>query len=175
MFTFFWEVLDKIGIVTGVLTFFVTIGISLRIQWQHNKLKQIAAKTLHLSEFETLWNYHKDHISENPMALCCSLTNLNQSIKKDVLRFLSINNKAMPIVELNFGNIGQHNIKSFIEQLRIIRSIDLSEASEVHLFIQGPVQAATIIGAMFDNWKPIKLYHYNSSLGSYEYWTYLTK
>ena len=44
-------------------------------------------------------------------------------------------------------------------------------ASEVHLFLSCPLAVACAIGALFDNWVPVKVYQFNQ--GQYEFWTTL--
>ncbi|GIX48035.1 MAG: hypothetical protein KatS3mg131_2246 [Candidatus Tectimicrobiota bacterium] len=43
--------------------------------------------------------------------------------------------------------------------------------SEVHLFLSCPLAVACAIGALFDNWVPVKVYQFNQ--GRYEFWTTL--
>jgi hypothetical protein len=44
--------------------------------------------------------------------------------------------------------------------------------TELHLFIQGPVQAGTIVGSLYRQWIPVKLYHRPAPQQPqiYEYW-----
>jgi hypothetical protein len=69
--------------------------------------------------------------------------------------------------------INTENISDYIQKLREVRRGDLSNATEVRLFIAGPVQAGTIAGAVFDNWVPVLLYGRNGL--KYEYWGPLIK
>ena len=80
----------------------------------------------------------------------------------------------MPIEELNMpGLYSAQDLETFVNLLREKkRFIDASRHTEVHLFIAGPVQAGTIIGALYDNWIPVKLYHKPTPPppSVYEYW-----
>ena len=93
---------------------------------------------------------------------------------KDYLTSNDIKIKDSNIVELAMDGIdGMEEIEKYISHLREIRRGVLSEASEVRLFIAGPVQAGTMAGAILDNWVPVLLYH--KGRNNYEYWGRLLK
>lgn len=67
----------------------------------------------------------------------------------------------MPIEELTMDGIKcttdlEQLVNSLREKRRYFEAIG---CTELHLFIQGPVQAGTIIGSLYRNWIPVKLYH----------------
>ena len=47
--------------------------------------------------------------------------------------------------------------------------------TEVHLFLACPLVFAVAVGAILDNWVPVKVYHLNRETGRYEFWTPLYK
>ena len=66
------------------------------------------------------------------------------------------------------NEVTPHNIHEHIERLSKIKyNFQAEGVMELHLFIKGPVMMGTIIGAIFDNWITVKLYHNNRS-GEYE-------
>jgi hypothetical protein len=108
------------------------------------------------------------------VALAISLLHNSASIKSDVDRFLKAENLTMPIREIHMAGINSDADRDhLLQSLRgVRRDFDAQEFTEVHLFIAGPVQAGTVIGALFDQWKPVKLYHRSTQPGgqSYEFW-----
>lgn len=170
-----WNILDKFGIIIAILTFFVSLLIWAKLRVQSRKLKSLAANTSNFNGYQELSDFREGVQTENPMAFCLSLIPQTTSIKDDVDKFLSGEKMKMKIIELNKNGLDKKNLQEFIEDLGKKRLIDLAEATEVHLFLQGPVQAGLLIGAIFDNWKPVKLYQYNREIGTYEYWGPLVK
>jgi hypothetical protein len=71
------------------------------------------------------------------------------------------------------------DIELFLQRLKEKRfKFEIEGRTEIHLFIQGPVMAGVLVGTMFSNWKPVKLYHRPTNPGVpsiYEYWCPLTK
>jgi len=55
-------------------------------------------------------------------------------------------------------------IRDKIRELMIIGGV-----TEVHLFYGGPLAVAAALGAIVDNWVPVKWYAHNKSTGKYEY------
>jgi len=175
----FFDFLEKISNSLGILSFFVSLIIWYKIYRQNKLIKAASRNIPHLKNFKEI-KEHNDNINTiNPVAFCLSLIPHQQSIKKDVDDFLKSKGgkySKMQIIELNFEGISPDNIEEFLNELRMKRSeLDAMRATEIHLFIQGPVQAATLVGAILDNWKPVKLYHNNRSTGTYEYWCSLIK
>ncbi|MBU1752838.1 SAVED domain-containing protein, partial [bacterium] len=129
-----------------------------------------------IENFKELIDYHATVKTINPYAFAVCLLPHSGSIAKEVSAFLSSKGTKMPIEELNFDGLRQHNLEDFINQLRIKRrEFETKEATEIHLFIAGPIMSGVLIGAEFDNWKPVKLYHQNRDTKQYEFWCPLTK
>lgn len=174
-----WELLSRISngfqIFGGIFAFLAWFN--LRIQ--NKRLLQAArADTPKIDGFNEEVIFQGDIHSVNPYAFALSLIPHGGSIKQDVERFLTTKGgkfKGMPIVELNYDGLGPDNIEQFINDLRVKRrEFEFHGATEIHLFLAGPVQSGTLVGAIFDNWRPVKLYHNDRNKG-YMYWCPLTK
>lgn len=109
-----------------------------------------------------------------PLALAICLLPSLRSIKGDVEGYLDGKGWAMPVEELTMPGLNDANdIALFIAGLRRKKqAIQDAGYTEVHLFIAGPIIAGVAVGGIFDNWKPIKLYHKasNTPAQTYEYW-----
>jgi hypothetical protein len=108
-----------------------------------------------------------------------SLTPQSGSIENAVKTFLKTQGWDMPIEEINMDGIkGREGVLNFINEVKKKkRFIEGAGYTEVHLFISGPVQAGTLLGAFLDNWLPVKLYHKPTPAPPqfYEYWAPLFK
>ncbi len=107
----------------------------------------------------------------NPVALAVSLIHDTRSIRRDVELFLEKQGWQMPIEEIEMNGLnGKDDFERYVALLRETRR-KLSEqgATELHLFFSGPVQAATVLGAIYRNWIPVKLYHKPRGGPAYEY------
>lgn len=113
-----------------------------------------------------------DGSSKNPKALAVCF---GGSIKKPVEDYLKGKYKhPIPVVEYSTADeVTVHNIHKHMECLSKIKyDFQTEGVMELHLFIRGPVMMGTLIGAIFDNWVIVKLYHNNRS-GEYEEWAVL--
>lgn len=166
---------DVIGIVGAVFAFLAWV----KLRMQNKRLIELSRVSHGIENFQDQMKYWSEIRTLNPHAFAISLLPHGGSIKEDVKRFLKTKGNKwedMPIVELNVNGLGPKNLEEYINQLRIKRKeLDLEGATEIHLFFAGPVQAATLIGAMFDNWRPVMLYHNNRDKGNYEFWCPLVK
>jgi hypothetical protein len=170
-----WDFLDKSGILIGIVTFVFSIMIWIKVKTQTRKLKQMAVNVTRFDDYQELKDFQSKVQTERPKAFCLSLVPQQASIKDNVKRFLDGKKMQMDIVEMNMDGLKPDTIQSFIEKLRLKRRTELNDATEIHLFLQGPVQAGILIGAMFDNWIPVKLYQFERQTGNYEYWGPLVK
>lgn len=170
-----WEILDKIGILIGILTFVVSTLIYLWVRKQKREMKKLAAQ-LPPSDYHEAFERHETITSDNPMALCICLIDNTHSIKNAAESFLeSTGRKMSEIEELNLNGItpDADSMSNYINKLRKLRKGKLANATEIHLFLAGPMQAAAIAGAVLDNWHPVILY--NKKGTTYEYWGPLLK
>ncbi|MBU0568151.1 SAVED domain-containing protein [bacterium] len=170
-----------IGIIGAIFAFMAWLILHV----QDKRLKEIVRQTPEMENFDDQVKYHSEIQTISPYAFCLSLLpdTRSVSIEKEVREFLKkkaaqTKNKKwnMPIEQLNFNGLGTHNIKEFIEELGKKRQWFVGKgATEIHLFVAGPVTAATLIGTVFDNWRPVKLYSQNINTREYEFWCHLAK
>ncbi len=158
----------------GIVTFFLSLFTWLRVQRQNRELREIS-KRIPPSDLPSESRViYAGITSERPVALAVSLLHNTPSIKMDVDRFLRAQSLTMPIQEVHMDGINSDSDRDvLLQKLRgVRRDFDVQEFTEVHLFVAGPVQAGTIIGALFDQWKPVKLYHRSAHPGgqTYEFW-----
>lgn len=114
-------------------------------------------------------------LSEKPKALAIGLTGTD--ISGQVRQFLDKKSMNMEI-ETYFkeGGITRENIQSLLHDiLKIKKKMTADGVTEVHLFLSCPLVFAAAVGAIFDNWVPVKVYHLNRESGQYEFWTSLHK
>lgn len=51
----------------------------------------------------------------------------------------------------------------------------VASSSELLVSYKGPVSAAALVGMLFDNWIPVKMYQQSRGAERYEYWAPLIK
>lgn len=170
----FWDIADKASILLSLATFVFSIIIWFIVKSQQKRINRLYFSTPPLGDYQKMFDSFQKVQTDNPHALCISLLPNTDSIINQVLSFLNANEiKVKKIHEIRMDGISPNNISDYIQRLRKIRRGDLSTATEVRLFIAGPVQAGTIAGAVFDNWIPVLLYGRNGL--KYEYWGPLIK
>ncbi|MCI0392598.1 MAG: SAVED domain-containing protein [Acidobacteria bacterium] len=178
-----WNLLSRLDNIVGlsgaVLAALFSAYTAWRLRLQNKRLIEIAHNAPPIEDFPQLIKAYEGVITSHPVALAISLLPNNESIRQDVETFLRYQNWEMDVEELNMNGLkNQADFESFINQLREKRRVfDAEGHTEIHLFIAGPVQAGVLVGAMFDNWRPVKLYHkpQNPPPQIYEYWMPLTK
>jgi hypothetical protein len=169
-----WFYIGNAANLLGIFTFVLSIFTWLRVRKQNRELKELNRRIPPSALPSELRNAYSGITSERPIALAVSLLHNTASIKPDVDRFLRSKGMAIPIHEIHFDGINSDQDRDeLIQQLRgVRRDFDTEEFTEIHLFVAGPVQAGTIIGALFDQWKPVKLYHRHAQPAgaTYEFW-----
>jgi len=176
-----WNIIKEFETLFSILAMLFAGYASFRLWRQNKHLKELAKTAPKLESFNESVEFYQGVQTDNPVALAISLVPNTPSIKKDVEYFLGIQEwkRKVDIEELNMSGI--NNRKDIEQLLNILREkrhlFDMQGRTEVHLFIQGPVAAGVLIGAMFDNWKPVKIYHKPtpSIPAIYEYWCPLIK
>jgi hypothetical protein len=160
--------------VLGLLTTVFSGYAAFRLKQQSRRLRELARQTPHPENFKELLAAHDGVKSSAPIAIAVSLLPTGGPIRNSIDTFLRAKGWSMPIEEVNMQGLNSaQDLETFVNQLREKkRFIDASSFTEVHLFIAGPVQAGTIIGALYDNWIPVKLYHKPTPPppSVYEYW-----
>jgi hypothetical protein len=114
------------------------------------------------------------------VALVISLIPTSNSIRNRAASFLDRKCMTMPIKEINMDGITnpEEDLAEFKSRLKNFRKeCDEASVREVHVFIAGPVQTGSILGAYLSNWINVKLYHNLSNGGAdeYQYWSDLSK
>lgn len=169
------RVADSLGILTVVFS-----GYAAWKLWRQNKrLRELAQNVPKIENFKQLVEVNEGVKSSAPMALAISLIPSNESIRKTVENFLLAKGYNMEIEELNMNGINSRDdLEEFLNRLREKkRFFDAQGITELHLFIAAPVQAGVLVGGVFDNWIPVKLYHRPQPPPPefYEYWMPLQK
>lgn len=172
--TKFWAIADKVSILLSLATFAFSIIIWFIVKKQQKRITRLAYSTSPLSDYQTMFESFKAVQTDNAYALCISLLPNTDSIKNLVKSYLQGNKlRVKDIIEIKMDGIASDNMMEYIKKLREVRRGALADATELRLFIAGPVQAGTIAGSVFDNWIPVLLYGRNGL--KYEYWGPLIK
>jgi hypothetical protein len=174
-----WPFVEKLSILFSFLAAIFAFWSWLKLRQQNNKIIEIAEGSPEIETLAEQIDFHSKVNSLNPIALAVSLIPTVSSIKNDVEIFLKFQHWKMKIEELTMDGINNKNdLMDYCNNLRRMkRVLSAKGVTELHLFIQGPVMAGVIAGAIFDNWVPIKLYHKPtpSHPQIYEYWMPLIK
>ncbi len=153
-----WEGLghlaDALGVVTAVPFMVTSAYFVSRARRYRRRLRQLEGVT-----------------SGHPVALAVSLAGTR--IRPAVEAFCAGFGQPVKLVELyRAGGLAQTELPGVLLELQSLKNRLLDEgASEVHLFLSCPLAVACAIGALFDNWVPVKVYQFNQ--GQYEFWTTL--
>lgn len=117
----------------------------------------------------------EQRVTERPMALVVGLAGMD--ISGQVKHFLDESGMKMEIRSYTKpGGVTQGNIHGMLaDVLKIKGQMTEAGVTEVHLFLACPLVFATALGAILDNWVPVKAYHLNRDSGRYEFWTPLYK
>ncbi len=127
--------------------------------------------------YKTLLQQEEQNVSNMPCAIAIGLVGTG-NITGQVAQFLKNKNLKMEIESLYLGSgqgITKDNIQDLLHKLLKIKT-ELTDkgVTEIHLFIASPVAFGVAVGAILDNWVPVKVYH-KSHTGDYEIWTKLHK
>ena len=109
--------------------------------------------------------------SGRPIALAVSLAGTR--IRSAVETFCVGLGQSVKLVEVHRpGGLTQAELSTVLLELQALKNRLMDDGvSEVHLFLSCPLAVACAIGALFDNWVPVKVYQFNQ--GQYEFWTTL--
>lgn len=104
-------------------------------------------------------------ISARPIAL---VVGLGDDISGSVQQYLQDEKLQMPLeVYTHKGLVPRDQFyRVLTDPLKIKSKLTQAGVTEVHLFYRGPVTLAMAIGAIMDNWVPVKVYEY--SAGNYK-------
>jgi hypothetical protein len=181
IFKFINEFIQPIQIIISIIILFFSGYASFSLRKQNKQLREIAKTAPKIENFPDRVKFYEGKQTSNPVALAIALTPQTLSIKKDVETFLNSVDwgKGIRIEEITMKGINNpEDLERFVNLIREKRHLfDLQGVTEIHLFIQGPIICGILIGAIFDNWKPVKLYHKPtpSIPNIYQYWCPLVK
>ena len=157
--TFFtWDnlghVADMLGVITALPLLATSAYLLSRAQRYRRRLRQLAGVT-----------------STRPAALVVTLAGTR--IRAAVESFCADFAQPVPLYEVQRQeHLTQAELpKVLLELHRLKNRLTDDGVSEVHLFLSCPLAVACAIGALFDNWVPVKVYQFNQ--GHYEFWTTL--
>lgn len=176
------EFLEALGLADstiGLLTFLVSCYIAV-VTWRRRRTaKEIAAGYPKVEGFRDHFEYHSKHVTTNPYALSINLLPTQTTAEGDVKNYYNALGQKMPTfkqISRPGINIVPGDLEEFLNALRSMRhELDIELATEVHLFVAGPIGAALYIGAVLDNWKLVKIFQRNAVTKQYEFWGTLQK
>lgn len=174
----FFDWLSKFDTLISIVAVFFSIKVWFKLRKQSKIIQEAAKKTPQIENFSGQYAYYDKLNTLKPAALCISLVSTSNSIRGDVEYYLKNEypQRSFDYFEINKSGINQDQVEDLINEIRQKRQeLEAGYYTEVHLFIQGPVQAATLIGAILDNWKPVKLYQMNRTTRKYEFFAPLIK
>ncbi len=167
-----WFWIANISSLLGMLTTLLA-GYSAVMLWRQQRRISMQAQALaRVENFDQLREYHEGVDSPNPVALALSLTPNAGSIQRSVKAFLGSRQWKMDILEIQREGLQTKDLRGLIEEFRAKRrEIDMQGYTEVHVFFSGPVAAAILFGAIYDNWIPVKIYQKAMTSDDYAYWS----
>jgi len=170
----FWTWFGRVDNVLGLIIVFLSGYTALTLRRQKKRIQQLAKNAPKIENFQTRVKLLNGVQSINPIAFALSLSPDSNSIKPYVQVYLRSKELKMYIVEVTRNGLnGAEDLESFVNELtQKRREFEAAAYTEVHLFINGPVMAGVLVGAAFDNWLPVKLYHKPRTPPPeiYEYW-----
>ncbi|MFQ5569555.1 MAG: SAVED domain-containing protein, partial [Rhodothermales bacterium] len=114
--------------------------------------------------------------TERPRALI--LSHGGGSIKVDVEQYLqrTYSEREIPVVEHLMGELTPHNSQKVIDALRQHKENFQDEGvTELHLFFKTTTAIAAATGAIFDNWRGVKVYQFDRNTNDYHPWLTLAQ
>lgn len=157
----FWLVADRVATVLsyGVLVTVVVFLYDLWHKWQRVKRMSLIAGA-----------------TERPRAL--ALSHGGGSIKAEVAAYLErvYPGRAIPVVEHRMGELTPRSAQVVIDALRQYRDDFQNDGvTELHLFLKTTTAISVAAGAIFDNWKAVKVYQHDRNKADYEPWLTLAQ
>lgn len=96
------------------------------------------------------------------------------TVKADAEKFMQEQFETPLPVVLTYEKQGFFQREQLLDIIRQVRDkvrelMTAGGIHEVHLFYGGPLAVAAALGAITDNWVPVRWYSHNSKTGQYEY------
>lgn len=168
-----WQLFEDISVVITYLTFIASLVAAFKAYQYAKRLKEASKIIPNHDSWNDKQSFHKKVNSILPYVVGLSLIPESTSIEVDVKSYLK---KEYPRhkFEFEFFNMDgidneEHKEKFNNELIGIRKRLDVAGATEVHVFYQGPVAGAALLGSIFRNWKVVKIYQRNR-LSGYEFW-----
>ena len=169
-----WDLISRLDNLLGIGTFIAAIYAAYRLWQQNRKFYRQARESRPNVNLQQYIISNEGIQSEKPVAFALALTPNTPSIKPQVEWFLKMKQWEMPIEELEMAGIEDANdLQRLVDTLQEKKRLfQLKGYTELHLFLNGAVAAGVIIGALFDNWIPVKVYQKPriDIQQIYEYW-----
>lgn len=159
-----WDLLGKVSNILQLLSVFPFL-LTAYLFWRRS------------GKYKKLMKEQEGTKSENPKAMAIGLIGTGD-ISGQVANFIKDSKFKMDIVPY-FTEVGKgvtkENLHEILRDLLKIKSrLTDQGVTELHLFIAAPVAITAAIGALLDNWVPVKVYQPKKT-GGYEFWTILHK
>ncbi len=172
--TDFWTGFGRLDNALGIATVLLAAYAAYRLRQQDKRLIELINQNVPIKDFGHLIEANQGINTPKPVALAVCLLSATDSIEASVKTFLRVKEWDMPVEPLNMDGLNNvADLERFVNLLRERRrEFEGKDYTEIHLFVAGPVQAGTIIGGLYRNWLPIKLYHKPNPTPPqvYEYW-----
>jgi hypothetical protein len=170
----FWTDFGRFADVLGIASLLFSGYAAFRLWLQNREWRKQAARTPPIMDFKQRVLHANGVTTPSPVAVAISLVENSESIEGRVGDYLRARDLKMPIEAVVMNGLRDTgDLEQYLHQLRELRRrLELEHRTELHLFFAGPVQAATLAGAVFKNWVPVKLYQKARDDASYfyEYW-----
>jgi len=159
-----WDILDKIGIITGLITAFISFATLIMVYRQKTLLKRYSKNIA-------------EKKGDNPAVLIVNL--LSGSIEAQVQQFMK--------KDALLANVSQDMVVSYSWQKKnLIAPEDINEIlreiqsnyskikekgyDSLSLFYAGPTIIAAMVGAMLSNSPMVRVYQLDKGAQNYKYW-----
>jgi len=153
----FWSVLTCVSDVLSVLTALPMLAAAVLFLHRARRYRQ------RLQEME-------GQTTPRPVALAVSLTGLD--ISEQVRAFLTAQGRQWSLRTYYRGkDVSPTTLPTLVQHFaRLKNELSRDGVTEVHLFYAGPVALGIMLGGLFHNWVPVKVYQLNFFSGQYEFW-----
>ena len=175
------SVLEQLDVFIGITGFIFGAVMWYRSYRKDQMIKDRAAQIKPIADWDERVALNESTVTAHPAILAVSLVPDTYTIINDVRLFLK--QKGEPFsgitvreeILMNGINGKADRAELLLKYRRTKATLDAMGVTGLHVFYQGPGAGAALLGAIFNNWKPTKIYHKNHQTGQYEYWFNLDK
>ncbi len=169
-----WGLLGNIVNIISIGTFLLALYTAWQLRRQKRRIRELVRQTPKAENFSSKISLNQGVQTISPIALAVSVSPSPKTIVQDVRKFLEKHELKMPIESLDMDGInGEADKEAFYNALVEKKNLfSMQQNTEVHVFMAGPVSGAMWLGAVFDNWIPVKIYQKPNPAPPhvYEYW-----